>query len=251
MRQCYLSEVMVVILCIAYFFVLVLLSTYGLHRLHLVMLCRRHKEKIAAVAELAQRRAPAAGISGIAELGPRVTIQLPIFNESTVVVRLLDEVAKMDYPRELLEIQVLDDSIDETQGIARAAVDRLKARGIDAVYIHRTDRTGYKAGALDNGMKVAKGELLAVFDADFLPRADFVRELVGHFADPKVAMVQTRWAHLNREVSFLTRVQALMLDGHHMVENRARYGAGLLFNFSGTGGMWRKVAITDAGGCRG
>lgn len=248
MRQWYLLGVMIVILCIAYFFVLALLSTYGLHRLHLVMLCRRHKEKIAAVAELAERRAPAAGISGVSELGPKVTIQLPIFNESTVIVRLLEQVARMDYPQDLLEIQVLDDSIDETQGIARAAVDRLKARGIDAVYIHRTDRTGYKAGALENGMKVAKGELIAVFDADFLPRTDFVRELVGHFADPKVAMVQTRWAHMNRDVSFLTRVQALMLDGHHMVENRARYGAGLLFNFSGTGGMWRKIAITDAGG---
>src|SRR5262249_54344411 len=137
---------------------------------------------------------------------------------------------------------------DDTQGIARALVAELCARGLDAVYLHRVDRTGYKAGALDAGLTVAKGELVAIFDADFIPQPDFVRAIVGHFADGKVVMVQPGWGHLNRDVSQLTRIQALMLDGHHLVENRARFGAGLLFNFSGTGGMWRAEAIRTAGG---
>lgn len=230
-------------LCVLYFGVLLFLSAYGLHRLHLVILCRVHRRRLQEIVDVApnvQERNP--------ELLPPVTIQLPLFNESTVANRLLDAVARMDYPASRLEIQVLDDSTDETQAIAHAHVERLRAQGIDAVYIHRVDRTGYKAGALDNGLKVAKGEYVAVFDADFLPQPDFVRSIVGHFEDPKVAMVQTRWGHLNREVSSLTQIQALMLDGHHLVENRARCGAGFLFNFSGTGGMWRKSAIYDAGG---
>ncbi|MBN4059257.1 glycosyltransferase [Endomicrobium sp. AH-315-J14] len=231
---------MVIVLCVVYFAVLLTLSGYGLHRLHLVLLCRRHRAAI----ERAHEMPPAKE----GEELPIVTIQLPIFNESTVIVRLLRMVAKMDYPKDCFEIQVLDDSTDETIEIARAEVERLRKRGFDASYIRRDDRVGYKAGALDFGLKIAKGSLIAIFDADFLPTPEFVRELVGHFRDPKVAMVQTRWTHLNREANLLTRVQALMLDGHHMVENRARFGAGLLFNFSGTGGMWRKVAISDAGG---
>lgn len=230
-------------LCVLYFAVLLLLSAYGLHRLHLVLLCRKHREEI----ERLVASAPFVSETDPAKL-PAVTIQLPLFNESTVAARLLDAVAKMDYPAEKLEIQVLDDSTDETQSLVRAHVERLRERGLDAVYIHRTNRTGYKAGALDNGLTVAKGDLVAIFDADFIPQPEFVRSIVGHFEDPKIAMVQTRWGHLNREVSLLTRVQALMLDGHHLVENRARYGAGFLFNFSGTGGMWRKQAIADAGG---
>jgi cellulose synthase/poly-beta-1,6-N-acetylglucosamine synthase-like glycosyltransferase len=154
----------------------------------------------------------------------------------------------MDYPHDRLQIQVLDDSTDETCALAQSEVARLKQKGFDIEYVHRVDRTGYKAGALDNGLATATGEFIGVFDADFVPRPDFARALVGHFRDPKVAMVQARWAHLNREASLLTRIQALMLDGHHMVENRARFGAGLLFNFSGTGGMWRREAIADAGG---
>jgi cellulose synthase/poly-beta-1,6-N-acetylglucosamine synthase-like glycosyltransferase len=226
-------------LVISYFTVLAGLSCYGLHRLHLVLLCRRHRAKIAAVREvppLAEHELPV------------VTIQLPLFNEATVAPRLIEAVAKMDYPQDKLEIQVLDDSTDETQAIARACVQSLRDRGIDAVYLHRVDRTGYKAGALDAGLKVAKGQFVAIFDADFLPQPEFVRSILGHFRDPKVAMVQTRWGHMNRDASLLTQVQALMLDGHHLVENRARYGAGLLFNFSGTGGMWRREAIASAGG---
>jgi len=230
-------------LCVIYFAVLLALSAYGLHRLHLVILCRVHRKRVAETIA----SAPYASETDLEKL-PHVTIQLPLFNESTVTPRLLDAVAKMDYPVERLEIQVLDDSIDETQAIARNHVERLREQGIDAVYIHRSDRTGYKAGALENGLKTAKGELIAVFDADFVPQPEFVRSIARHFDDPTIAMVQTRWGHMNRDVSVLTKVQALMLDGHHLVENRARFGAGFLFNFSGTGGMWRKEAIGDAGG---
>lgn len=232
---------MSIVVVVLYFAVLAVLSAYGLHRLHLVILCRRNAERIEKAPTLA-------GPPMSDDELPVVTIQLPIFNESTVVVRLLESVAKMDYPISRLHIQVLDDSIDETCEIARRQVDKLKARGFDAEYVHRVDRVGYKAGALENGLKTAKGELVAVFDADFVPSPDFARALVGHFRDPEVGMVQARWAHLNRNASLLTRIQALMLDGHHMVENRARFGAGLFFNFSGTGGMWRKSAIADAGG---
>ncbi len=231
---------MSIVLCVLYFTVLLALSGYGLHRAHLVFLCWRHRRAIEGAGALAAA-APDAEL-------PVVTVQLPIYNESTVVVRLLESVAALDYPKGKLHIQVLDDSTDETCSIARAEVERLRRRGYDADYIHRVDRVGYKAGALDHGLASAKGELVAIFDADFVASPDFVRAIVGHFRDPKVACVQARWAHLNREASLLTRIQALMLDGHHLVENRARYGAGLLFNFSGTGGMWRKAAIADAGG---
>jgi cellulose synthase/poly-beta-1,6-N-acetylglucosamine synthase-like glycosyltransferase len=227
------------LLCALYFSVLLGLSSFGLHRLHLVILCARNKKKI--------QRAQVAPVLDENDL-PVVTIQLPLFNESTVATRLLDAVAKMDYPRDRLEIQVLDDSTDETADLVRAHVERLREQGLDAVYLHRTDRTGYKAGALDAGLKVAKGSLVAIFDADFLPQPEFLRSIVAHFQDPKIGMVQTRWGHLNRDVSTLTKIQALMLDGHHLVENRARFGAGFLFNFSGTGGMWRAAAIESAGG---
>jgi glycosyltransferase involved in cell wall biosynthesis len=227
------------LLCVLYFAVLLALSAYGLHRLHLVILCWRHRKHIMLAQAMPAIRE---------EELPIVTIQLPLFNESTVAARLLDAVAKMDYPSDKLEIQVLDDSTDETQMLVRAHVEKLRAQGVDAVYIHRTNRVGYKAGALDEGLKVCKGSLVAIFDADFIPQPEFVRSVVGHFQDPKVGMVQTRWGHLNRDATMLTKVQALMLDGHHLVENRARFGAGLLFNFSGTGGIWRREAIFAAGG---
>lgn len=232
---------MAILLAVVYFLVLAGLSLYGLHRAHLVILCRRHRAKIAEAGLLA-------GETLCDDELPIITVQLPIFNESTVVIRLLESVAAMDYPTDKLHIQVLDDSTDETAALAEAHVGVLQRRGIDAEYIHRVDRVGYKAGALANGLKTAKGELVAMFDADFLPQPDFARALVGHFCDPEVGMVQARWTHLNRDASLLTRLQALMLDGHHMVENRARYGAGMLFNFSGTGGVWRREAIADAGG---
>ncbi|MFO0679329.1 MAG: cellulose synthase family protein [Polyangiaceae bacterium] len=233
-------------LCAAYFVVLSFLAMYGLHRSHLVVTCLR---KVKALRTLKEGVAPLsdADLADVANL-PHVTIQLPLFNEATVANRLLDHVARIEYPRDRLEIQVLDDSTDETRTLVQAHVSRLERTGLDIVYIHRVDRTGYKAGALDAGLTVAKGELVAIFDADFLPQPDFLRRVVPHFRDPKIGMVQARWGHLNREHSLLTRVQALMLDGHHLVENRARAASGWLFNFSGTGGMWRKNAIATSGG---
>jgi cellulose synthase/poly-beta-1,6-N-acetylglucosamine synthase-like glycosyltransferase len=226
------------LLCLLYFAVLLLLSGYGLHRSHLVYLCWRHRKDL-----LAGRLGRAVG-----DDLPAVTIQLPLFNEATVATRLLDAVAAIDYPSERLEVQVLDDSTDETGVLLRAHVDRLRAQGKNFVYLHREKRTGYKAGALEAGLTCCQGELIAIFDADFIPQPGFLRACVGHFRDPQVGMVQTRWGHINRDHSLLTRVQALMLDGHHMVENRARFAAGCWFNFSGTGGIWRKTAIDSAGG---
>ena len=230
------------ILALLYISVVALLWLYGIHRLHLVYLCARHGRRLKAAAT------PEIELTCPARDLPKVTVQLPLFNEATVVSRLLEAVGRIEYPRDRLEIQVLDDSTDETQMIAKARVDALALQGIDITYMRRPDRVGYKAGALAYGQARAKGELVAIFDADFLPQPEFLRQVVGHFNDPTVGMVQTRWGHINREHSLLTRVQALMLDGHHLVENRARFAAGYMFNFSGTGGMWRVQAIREAGG---
>jgi cellulose synthase/poly-beta-1,6-N-acetylglucosamine synthase-like glycosyltransferase len=231
----------------AYFAVLLLLAMYGLHRSHLVITLVRHRR----ILRSAERRVVAIDAASLERLRdlPHVTIQLPLYNEATVATRLLDHVAALEWPLHRLEIQILDDSTDETRSLVLRKVQSLRDEGFDVAYIHRVNRAGYKAGALDNGLKVAKGELVAIFDADFLPQRDFLRALVPHFiADPRVGMVQARWGHINRTHSMLTRTQALMLDGHHLVENRARAAAGWLFNFSGTGGMWRKEAILSAGG---
>src|SRR5580704_13194358 len=233
-------------LCTAYFAVLLLLAMYGLHRSHLVLTCLRLRGRLQEM----RHGLPPLSPDHQGPL-PHVTVQLPIFNEATVVGRLLDHVTALRYPRSCLEIQVLDDSTDETEVLARAYLAELRHAqpDLDVVYMHRTVRTGFKAGALDAGLKQAKGELIAIFDADFLPQPDFLLEVVPHFVtDPRVGMVQARWGHLNRAHSLLTRTQALMLDGHHMVENRARAAAGWLFNFSGTGGIWRKIAIESSGG---
>jgi cellulose synthase/poly-beta-1,6-N-acetylglucosamine synthase-like glycosyltransferase len=234
------------VLCASYFAVLGFLAMYGLHRSHLVITCLRHARSLRAM----KSDVPPLPHDAPLETVPHVTVQLPLYNEATVAARLLEHIARTDYPREKLEVQVLDDSTDETRALVRSLVTKLQEEtSLDIVYIHRVDRVGYKAGALDAGLKVAKGDLVAVFDADFLPQPEFLRALVPHFmGDPKVGMVQARWGHLNREHSLLTRTQALMLDGHHLVENRARSAAGWLFNFSGTGGMWRKQAIWTSGG---
>lgn len=221
-----------------YFAVLLILCSYGLHRAHLVYQVLRFGSRVREACK--QCVEPK-------EL-PLVTIQLPLFNEATVVGRLLAGVESIDYPRDRLEIQVLDDSTDETRHIASRLVDEMCDRGVDIKYVRRPNRHGYKAGALDFGLTRAKGDLIAIFDADFIPQPGFLRSVVGHFEDKRVGMVQTRWAHLNRDVGMLTRVQALMLDGHHLVENQARFGAGCFFNFSGTGGIWRREAIDSAGG---
>ena len=230
---------MQIVLLALYCTVLLVLCTYGAHRASLVYQCVRYKRRI-------DRASRSVNVPD-SEL-PTVTVQLPLYNEATVVRRLLDAAGALDYPSDRLELQVLDDSTDETQAIARAAVEDLRERGVNAVYLRRPDRHGYKAGALDFGLDRASGELIAIFDADFVPNSSFLKEIVGHFRDPRIGMVQTRWEHMNRDHSLLTSIQALMLDGHHMVENRARFGAGNMFNFSGTGGMWRRQAIRDAGG---
>ncbi|MGA2081132.1 MAG: cellulose synthase family protein [Holophaga sp.] len=179
---------------------------------------------------------------------PMVTVQLAVFNEVNVVERLLDHVVRMDWPRDRLEIQMLDDSTDDTVKVAQAVCSKYRALGYDIAYVHRADRTGYKAGALQNGLKTAKGEFVAMFDADFVPTVDFLRLAVPHFADPEVAFIQGCWDHLNRDFSLLTQVQAILLDGHFVFEHTARHRSHAFFNFSGTAGMWRVSAIADAGG---
>ena len=178
---------------------------------------------------------------------PVVTVQLPIYNELYVAKRLIEVVCSLDYPGEKLEIQVLDDSIDETQDICKQEVLRHQNLGHNIVYIHRTDRSGYKAGALKNGLRQARGELIAIFDADFIPLPDFLRRTVRYFSDDKIGMVQTRWDHLNEEFSLLTRVQAFGLSGHFVVEQNGRNAAGYFINFNGTAGVLRKKCIEDAG----
>lgn len=220
---------------VSYFFVLSILGIYGWHRYFIVYQYMKNRDK-------------APGAPPPVDEWPMVTIQLPIYNEMYVVDRLIDAVCALDYPKDRLEIQVLDDSTDETREIAELAVRRQRERGFDIVYLHRTDRTGYKAGALDAGLKVAKGEFIGIFDADFVPGSDFLRRTVPYFNDPGVAVVQARWGHLNQAYSLLTRVQAIMLDGHFVLEHGGRNRSGCFFNFNGTAGLWRRVAIDDAGG---
>ena len=220
---------------IAYFTILAILSFYGLHRYMMVYLYRKHHKRAIAPA------------TRFEEL-PRVTIQIPSYNEMYVIERVIDAVCAFDYPSNLMDIQVLDDSTDETQRIARDAVERWSTLGRDIQYIHRDDRTGFKAGALENGLLTAKGEFVAIFDADFVPEPDFLQKSIHYFSDPKIGMVQGRWEHLNREYSFLTKTQAIFLDGHFMLESYTRFLSGRFFNFNGTAGILRRKAIEDAGG---
>jgi hypothetical protein len=179
---------------------------------------------------------------------PAVTVQLPLYNERTVAARVIRAAGALEYPPGKLELQVLDDSTDETREIVEAEVAELVRRGIDARVIRRADRKGYKAGALAHGLALARGELVAVFDADFVPRADFLLRLVPEFQDERVGMVQARWEHANRDESLLTRAQSTLLDGHFVVEHKVRFDQRLFFNFNGTAGIWRSAAIEDAGG---
>ena len=190
------------------------------------------------------RRAPPGAIHEL----PRVTIQLPIFNERCVVERLIAAVASLDYPRDRLEIQVLDDSTDETTRLAARAVARERARGTDIRLLHRRRRRGFKAGALAAGLRVARGEMIAVFDADFVPSSDFLLRALPHFDRPSIGMVQARWGHLNRGRSAFTQAQAVVLDAHFLLEHATRMENGLFFNFNGTAGVWRRACIEDAGG---
>ena len=218
-----------------YFFVLVILAVYGWHRYYLVYVYLKNKRK---------QPVPL----GTFEALPRVTVQLPIYNELYVADRLIDAVCAIDYPRHLLQIQVLDDSTDETTSVAERAVRRHAAAGIDIAYLHRTNRKGYKAGALEAGLQTATGEFVAIFDADFIPSADFLQRTVPFFTDPQVGMVQARWGHINQDYSLLTKIQSILLDGHFVLEHGGRNRAGHFFNFNGTAGIWRCTAIGDAGG---
>lgn len=178
---------------------------------------------------------------------PVVTIQLPIFNELYVIERLIDAVCELDYPRDRMEIQVLDDSTDETVDVVAAAVERKRAEGFDIVQVRRPSRQGFKAGALRYGLEEAKGEYIAIFDADFVPRPDFLQSTLRHFVHDHIGMVQTRWEHLNNEFSLLTRAQGIALDGHFVIEQQVRNKSGFFINFNGTAGVWRRSCIIDAG----
>ncbi|MBK8267148.1 MAG: glycosyltransferase [Planctomycetes bacterium] len=215
--------------------VCLLLAMYGIHRYQLVYLYYKHR-----------RNTPTK--TGRFESKPHVTIQLPMFNEQFVARRVIESACKIRYPRELLEIQVLDDSTDETVDIAREACDRMRALGHNVVFLHRTNREGYKAGALEAGLKVARGEFIVIFDADFVPPEDILEDIIDYFADPKVGMVQARWEHINRDASLLTKTQAVLLDGHFVIEHAARNRSGRFMSFNGTAGAWRKTCISDAGG---
>jgi len=194
----------------------------------------------------ARPAAPAAANAGACT--PVVTVQLPLYNEANVVERLIDSVCRIEYPRARLQIQVLDDSADETSALAAARVARWRCRGIDIEHVRRGDRSGFKAGALARGLRSAKGEFLLILDADFLPSPEIVRRLLEPFDWPDVGMVQARWDHLNEAENWLTRAQGLLLDGHFLLEHAVRQSAGLFFNFNGTAGMWRRVCLEDAGG---
>ena len=219
----------------AYYGVLTLLAIYGAHRGWMVLLYYRHRD-----------RSPGPG-GELAPL-PRVTVQLPIYNEVYVVERLVEAVAAIDYPRPLLEIQILDDSTDETRQIARRTARRLRRIGFDISYRPRLRRTGFKAGALQEGLAAARGEYILIFDADFVPPPEILRSCLPQFSDPGVGMVQARWDHLNRDFSLLTRIQSILLDGHFVIEHTARHRSGRFFNFNGTAGIWRRSCLEDAGG---
>jgi cellulose synthase/poly-beta-1,6-N-acetylglucosamine synthase-like glycosyltransferase len=223
-------------LLIPYFSVLIVLSFYGLHRYEMIRGYLKHRKKLAD------------GPPARFEQLPRVTIQLPLYNEKFVVERLVEETLKIRYPRELFQIQVLDDSTDETHPFAEALCARYQAMGHPVEYRHRPNRHGYKAGALQEGLQSATGEFIAVFDADFIPPEDFLERTMHYFTDPKVGVVQTRWTYLNRNYNLLTEIEAMLLDGHFVLEHGARFGGGLFFNFNGTAGILRREMIENAGG---
>jgi cellulose synthase/poly-beta-1,6-N-acetylglucosamine synthase-like glycosyltransferase len=223
-------------LLIPYFIVLILLAGYGMHRYVLVFLYYRNKKN---------RTTEPLGL--FADL-PRITVQLPIFNEEFVVERLLDAISRLNYPQDKLDVQVLDDSTDETVAVARGLVNHYAAEGFPITYHHRTNREGFKAGALAEGLNTAQGEFIVIFDADFVPPEDFLLRTIHYFTDPKIGMVQTRWTHINRHYSFLTEVEAILLDGHFVLEHSGRARSNVFFNFNGTAGVWRRKAIEEAGG---
>ena len=226
------------LILVLYFFVLSILAIYGWHRYYLVYLYMKHKGNAPKPLPEPTRL-------------PAVTVQLPIFNEMYVADRLIGAVCEMFYPKELLEIQVLDDSTDETSEIAELAVRRHAARGFNIAYMHRVDRTGFKAGALEAGLQKSTGEFVAIFDADFVPPKDFLKRTLPYFeSDANIGMVQARWGHINADYSLLTKIQSILLDAHFVLEHGSRNRAGCFFNFNGTAGVWRRATIASAGGCQ-
>lgn len=224
-----------IIWTICYMSVLIGLSAYGIHRYVIIYLFLKHRKRGVE---------PAGHFDEL----PKVTMQLPIFNEVYVVERLLRSVSEIDYPKDRLQIQVLDDSTDDTRALTASCVEELQGRGFNVELIHRTDRTGFKAGALETGLASAESEFVCILDADFVPKPDLLKRTIHFFTDPKVGMIQTRWGHLNRGYSLLTRVQAMFLDGHLLLEQTARSRSGRFFNFNGTAGLWRRSCIDEAGG---
>jgi cellulose synthase/poly-beta-1,6-N-acetylglucosamine synthase-like glycosyltransferase len=220
---------------IPYFLILTILSVYGVHRYCLTYYYLKNRNKKAKPLKPFEKL-------------PRVTVQLPVYNERYVVERLIEAAVNLDYPRELLEIQLLDDSTDETRFLCSRLVDQYASAGYPIKYLHRENRLGFKAGALAESLKKSNGEMVAVFDADFVPPPSILQQMVHYFTDPKVGMVQGRWTWINRDYSALTEVQAIMLDGHFVVEHGGRSSSGRFFNFNGTAGMWRRSTIEDAGG---
>ena len=224
-----------IIWTVCYLSVLGGLSAYGIHRYFIIYLYLKNRKRAPVPARYFEQL-------------PKVTIQLPIFNEVYVAERLLRSVSELDYPRKLLQIQVLDDSTDETREITASCAEELRRRDFNVQRIHRVDRTGFKAGALAVGLEAADGEFVCILDADFVPQPDLLKRTIHFFADPKIGMIQTRWGHLNRGYSLLTRMQAIFLDGHLLLEQTARSRSGRFFNFNGTAGLWRRSCIEEAGG---
>ncbi len=229
-------ELLTKILFGIYIVSLLFMFCYGLIQIHLVVKYLQYRKS-------AKESQPVGLLSF-----PFVTIQLPVYNESLVIERLIHAVAHFDYPKNKFEIQVLDDSTDETTAIISARVKQLQLQGLQIAHIRRSNRTGFKAGALQEGLLLAKGEFIALFDADFVPDKNFLKNMLPAFTDQKTGMVQSRWAHLNKDFSLLTRFQAFLLDAHFSIEQTGRNSAGYFINFSGTGGVWRKACMIDAGG---
>ncbi|MBI4475485.1 MAG: glycosyltransferase [Acidobacteria bacterium] len=223
------------LILIPYLTVLGILAIYGIHRYHLVFLYLKNRHKITRP-------------KGHMAVKPRVTVQLPVYNEMYVVERLIEASCRIRYPRNLLEIQVLDDSTDATGELASACVGKYREAGFDIHYIRRENRQGFKAGALENGLKLATGEYIAIFDADFIPAENFLEDVIDYFTDSEVGMIQARWGHINRDYSLLTQVESVLMDGHFMIEHGGRHLSGRFFNFNGTAGIWRRRAIETAGG---
>lgn len=227
-------DLLLIPVALLYLLVVGLLFLYGVNFFYLTYLAWRDRETVIPSPPVAD--------------WPRVTVQLPVYNEVYVVERLIDAAARLDYPRDRLEIQVLDDSTDHTAQVAAQRVRAWAAQGLDIQHVRRSRRVGYKAGALADGLEAASGEYLAIFDADFIPPEDYLKRTIPHFQDPEIAFVQTRWGHVNADDSILTALQSVSIDAHFIVEQYARFRGGYFFNFNGTAGVWRRAAIQDAGG---